>query len=212
MQKQTLKTLDGGSLGSSVDEERGQPRELMRIAGLSEHRHLERTLRPRDTLSRGPVRSRGGKLHVLSLDSRETSHRPPRICLFSRGGNRDVAGRRRHPRSKYKKGDQLLILRLPFTDRGVASVTTASSQRRQEDDGRARSDEVVFALGGLKALGVSTLRRRRHRARSLASFSRSYNNHSKNRRPRLGRDDPLNLSISLSGGKETNRDSLSNGE
>ena len=62
----TLKTLDGGSLGSSVDEERGQPRELMRIAGLSEHRHLERTLRPRDPLSRGPVRSRGGKLHVLS--------------------------------------------------------------------------------------------------------------------------------------------------
>ena len=61
-----LKTLDGGSLGSSVDEERGQPRELMRIAGLSEHRHLERTLRLRDPLSRGPVRSRGGKLHVSS--------------------------------------------------------------------------------------------------------------------------------------------------
>ena len=66
--KKPLKTLDGGSLGSSVDEERGQPRELMRIAGLSEHRHLERTLRLRDPLSRGPVRSRGGKLHVLSLN------------------------------------------------------------------------------------------------------------------------------------------------
>ena len=30
--------------------------------------------------------------------------------------------------------------------------------------------------------------------------------------PEVGRDDPLNLSISLSGGKETNEDSLSNGE
>ena len=30
--------------------------------------------------------------------------------------------------------------------------------------------------------------------------------------PEIGRDDPLNLSISVSGGKETNKDSLSNGE
>ena len=33
-----------------------------------------------------------------------------------------------------------------------------------------------------------------------------------NFRPLIGRDYPLNLSISLSGGKETNKDSLSNGE
>ena len=33
-----------------------------------------------------------------------------------------------------------------------------------------------------------------------------------NVRPQLERDDPLNLSISISGGKETNQDSLSNGE
>ena len=31
-------------------------------------------------------------------------------------------------------------------------------------------------------------------------------------RPELRQDYPLNLSISLSGGKETNKDSLSNGE
>lgn len=34
----------------------------------------------------------------------------------------------------------------------------------------------------------------------------------KNVRPGIGRDDPPNLSISLSGGKETKRDSPSNGE
>ena len=33
-----------------------------------------------------------------------------------------------------------------------------------------------------------------------------------NFRPQIRRDYPLNLSISLSGGKETNKDSLSNGE
>ena len=31
-------------------------------------------------------------------------------------------------------------------------------------------------------------------------------------RPEIRRDYPLNLSISISGGKETNKDSLSNGE
>ncbi|KAH3737174.1 hypothetical protein DPMN_043755 [Dreissena polymorpha] len=31
-------------------------------------------------------------------------------------------------------------------------------------------------------------------------------------RPRIRRDYPLNISISVSGGKETNEDSLSNGE
>ena len=31
-------------------------------------------------------------------------------------------------------------------------------------------------------------------------------------RPQIRRDYPLNLSISISGGKETNQDSLSNGE
>ena len=80
--KNHLKTLDGGSLGSSVDEERGQPRELMRIAGLSEHRHLERTLRLRDPLSRGPVRSRGGKLHVLSLNDEKHLTVPARPTYY----------------------------------------------------------------------------------------------------------------------------------
>jgi hypothetical protein len=31
-------------------------------------------------------------------------------------------------------------------------------------------------------------------------------------RPEIRREHPLNLSISISGGKETNKDSLSNGE
>lgn len=40
-----MTTLNGGSLGSCVDEECSQLCELMRIAGHFEHRLLERTLR-----------------------------------------------------------------------------------------------------------------------------------------------------------------------
>lgn len=48
-----------------------------------------------------------------------------------------------------------------------------------------------------------------------SSAERSCVNSESNRimlRPEIGRDYPLNLSILLSGGKETNKDSLSNGE
>ncbi|CAE1281584.1 unnamed protein product [Acanthosepion pharaonis] len=123
------KTLDGGSLGSSVDEERGQPRKLMRIAGLSEHRHLERTLRPRDPLSRGPVRSRAGKWHVFSLDSREASHRPTRRSFFMKELPVSYA---KETGTSQEEPASLLPLRLPLEDRGVASLTTASSRRLQD--------------------------------------------------------------------------------
>ena len=56
-----------------------------------------------------------------------------------------------------------------------------------------------------KAIGFAT--RRGDRARSSAQ--RRTPSHL---RPRIRRDYPLNLSILLSGGKETNKDSLSNGE
>ena len=42
--------------------------------------------------------------------------------------------------------------------------------------------------------------------------SRTLGESDSNVRPQLERDNPLNLSISISGGKETNKDSLSNGE
>ena len=130
------KTLDGGSLGSSVDEERGQPRELMRIAGLSEHRHLERTLRLRDPLSRGPVRSRGGKWHVFFLNCEETSCRPRKkvsstytfLSFWER-----LEKRRKIKRVEVEETNametgksQVVVvvtnLRLPLADRGVAPI------------------------------------------------------------------------------------------
>lgn len=166
-------TLDGGSLGSSVDEERGQPRELMRIAGLSEHRHLERTLRLRDPLSRGPVRSRGGNWHVflllftqrrqrgnISPSSRSSLSLLPVPAVLPgenwrgdrRDGKRDVAGASR--------------LRLPLADRGVAS-----------DDRVQKQKETLLApsSGGVASAMTSTNKclldkKRLHRSRPRAFF------------------------------------------
>lgn len=73
--KYNTETLDGGSLGSSVDEERGYPRELMRIAGLSEHRHLERTLRPRDPIVPGPRPVERRSRHVNAVRRRRWRRR-----------------------------------------------------------------------------------------------------------------------------------------
>ena len=61
--------------------------------------------------------------------------------------------------------------------------------------GGLRRDHVVRA--------ALALRNRRNRLDKTAGFAL---------RPRIRRDYPLNLSISVSGGKETNQDSPSNGE
>lgn len=67
-----LTTLSNGSLGSWVDEERSQLRELMWIAGHLEHRHLERTLRPqvflRPCLAEGRLYT-SSKLYFCCVDS-----------------------------------------------------------------------------------------------------------------------------------------------
>ena len=70
---------------------------------------------------------------------------------------------------------------------------------------------------GLRANGViisndererdGRTRAKRACARASPSFSRFFQS-----RPQIRQDYPLNLSISISGGKETNKDSPSNGE
>ncbi len=104
-------TLDGGSLGSSVDEERGYPRELMRIAGLSEHRHLERTLRPRDPIVPGPrpVERRLRYNHAV--------RRPP--STWKGGGKSGVAAEKRRRNER---------LRLPYCQTALRSVATTKAQ------------------------------------------------------------------------------------
>ena len=57
--------------------------------------------------------------------------------------------------------------------------------------------------------GVAEPRRPRSRCVPIRGGRRTLKPHL---RPEIRRDYPLNLSISISGGKETNKDSLSNGE
>ena len=59
---------------------------------------------------------------------------------------------------------------------------------------RLEEDTVLGVVSGRRATGNS-----RRRTSTLI-------------RPEVGRENPLNLSILLSGGRETNEDSLSNGE
>ena len=59
---------------------------------------------------------------------------------------------------------------------------------------------LLLFLAGLQATCKA-----RHAVESLKTYDLSV-------AAEIRRDDPLNLSISLSGGKETNKDSLSNGE
>lgn len=131
-----LKTLDGGSLGSSVDEERGQPRELMRIAGLSEHRHLERTLRLRDPLSRGPVRSRGGKLHVSSYCEKHLTV-PARQPVYLRAVETGTSQDRSGPSSPALQTAESLPSR-PRAEQSVAGFVVVPFVRRIIARSRAR--------------------------------------------------------------------------
>ena len=66
-----------------------------------------------------------------------------------------------------------------------------------------RYTNVVTSLSLLKHLATKN---------ALTGLSDNYGSMSFAMQPELSRDYPLNLSISLSGGKETNKDSLSNGE
>ena len=63
-------TLDGGSLGSSVDEERSQLRESMRIAEHREHQYFERTLQHRAFPA---LRLSEGRLHIVLFGRRRTA-------------------------------------------------------------------------------------------------------------------------------------------
>ena len=103
----------------------------------------------------------------------------------------------------------LLLLARPPAVLSAAARVSASSFRSL---GNLTTLSVRASSGGAAALPSSSLSSLTYVISSSfrsASSAKKINTH---HRPRLGRDDPLNLSISLSGGKETNRDSLSNGE
>lgn len=125
------KTLDGGSLSMSIDEERGKLPELVWIAALIEHRHLEWTLFHRDPLSRVPVGWRDRKLHVFLHDGREPSHRPGVFLSFPCGGKRDVPG------------DIYCLLCLRIANGGVTSFSPSSSNWLQDDGDNAVSFSEV---------------------------------------------------------------------
>lgn len=90
----------------------------------------------------------------------------------------------------------------------ASSCAVARARVRRIGEEREQEEREDTALSSTSSLPVIALegtperrRRRRTRANSLST-----------RRPQSRRDHPLNLSILLSGGKETNQDFLSSGE
>ncbi|XP_022111168.1 basic salivary proline-rich protein 3-like, partial [Acanthaster planci] len=78
---------------------------------------------------------------------------------------------------------------------------SAERERRREPTRMGRGGEPPF-LAAAEAPGGPPRGEREKRGRGLL----------RTHRPQVGQEDPLNLSISLSGGKETNQDSPSSGE
>ena len=147
----------------------------------------------------------------------------PASAGITRGGNRDVA--------------EVLFFVSRFADRGVAPFVTASRAKRRwcrlkkhvepysvvrvrskprffrwpPRSGRQLASLFGLTLERCEPAGLPPVQASTSTP-SSATYRKRLQFFKPNHRPRLGRDDPLNLSISLSGGKETNRDSLSNGE
>ncbi|CAK8697648.1 unnamed protein product [Clavelina lepadiformis] len=90
---------------------------------------------------------------------------------------------------------------------GVGRRPVSPPSRRSQQGSGTRSDSAAAAdrpRRGVLVRQVAAIDRERRRS-SARVTSLTF-------RPEVGRDYPLNLSILLSGGKETNEDSLSNGE
>ena len=181
----------------------------MRIAGLSEHRHLERTLRPRDPIVPGPRPVERRSRHVNAVRRRR----------WRRGGEPGVAGKGRAlANPEQRSNSDRPAKRRASLQSSVSRNARPSSLRSAAAASSHSSTSVV--VGGRSLCGKSASSTSVRALRLRSQIERETSSSSIRRRcrhlafccPRLGRDYPPNLSISLSGGKETNRDSLSNGE
>ena len=165
----TKTTLSGGSLGSCVDEERSQLRELMWIAGHIEHRHFERILRPRVRPLATPVWGSAKFYPSPEALAGALNRRSGSLCCSVVPSADSVANFLAWPHS-------LLVARPLFVSQ--------SSERSLTDMAR-------IALGiQPTCLDVSpreTRCPREKRRRATNSYFR----------PQIGRDYPLNLSIKL---------------
>ena len=169
-------TPGNGSLGSGVDEERGDMRYVVRIAG---------TQRAIESSNAHRARRQPGGPARPSAASERPSPRPVRGGVGTRGGGQPAARAQIHVPC-VARGRPRLAARPPG-----APEPPPPGTRRVQHSSPARSPGG--AAGGGRRWGA---------VRTRAS----------NRRPRIGQGYPLNLSISVSGGKETNRDCPSSGE
>src|SRR6218665_2233003 len=190
------------------------------IAGHIEHRDLERILRPRALPRPRPSQGRLKIESRVALSPRTGASQLGcgRGSIRSGGtpgqrgpvggggggsgvvcGGEGVGGAGRGPDARYAKGlGAAAVVRFVVLRRDRAHSLRVDAQSASGRDG-----ESVF-----RRLSVRGVAGRPPGARCVpnARVTKLI------LRPEIGRDYPLNLSILLSGGKETNKDSLSNGE
>ena len=170
-------TPGNGSLGSGVDEERGDMRYVVRIAGTqraieSSNAHCARRQ------PGGPARPSAASKPTLAPRGRRW--RPRRTCR-SAAGRPNASGVRRA--------------------RGRVPRPATRPPGASEPSPPARTPGAAFVPGEIARRG----------GRRGGGWGAARTRASK-RRPRIGQGYPPNLSISVSGGKETNRDCPSSGE
>lgn len=165
------------------------------------------------------LRSVGRRDPARGVGASAAAARPPGACGEretregrSGGPYRARGGRSRVPLLPPPSTGGRPLRRRPAGRRGVRAPTRLAPGMR-ETAGEERWRASAWASPGSLAPVPSSRSRsrspsvRRARARALLSSFRP-----SGPRPQIRRGDPLNLSILVSGGKETNQDSLSNGE
>lgn len=129
----------------------------------------------------------------------------PRVRVHGAPSERGITGPARRSRVLARRGDErhgksvrAPIPRLVLRGRARARVRRRGGETNERESAPFSLFDVSLSLSLRNRVG------RNARASSSHSFS--------TRRPQSRRDHPLNLSILLSGGKETNQDFLSSGE
>ena len=156
----------------------------------------------------------GGRPRALSLPGSPPGFAPvgfrnalPGVLAALSGAVRTGATRRA-PRILRQARCRLRRRAAPATEEAACGNTTQPFLRRRDGAAASHSWRVAARFSERAPCASACLRRVRGQLTLTAAAPLTR----PRLRPQIRRDDPLNLSILLSGGKETNKDSLSSGE
>ncbi|WZZ14904.1 hypothetical protein YC2023_107993 [Brassica napus] len=214
-------TLGNGYLGSRIDEERSEMRYLNPV----NHRVFERKLRPKPSgrghVCLGVTNRRPCYEHVWIAINQDKKRRPirPRLAQAKTTSKR----REREPTSGEREAGTSLEKRNPFLfpkpddepHIKLKLLTRQIYQRKPFVDPISDAPTLAETIHGADLSSWNPNPSQQDfsiQIQILRSGPKALDDPKSSTRPQVRLDHPLSLSISISGGKETNKDSLSNGE